>query len=140
VVPPADPQAAWLSVCRDLGKLGMGAQSLRDHSVLERQEGAVLRVGFASERTLKRGRQTVGQADVLQAVGRHFPGVVRLDATLRGPSAGAQTGRERSEAAKAAHLELLWQEARADPRIAEAVTRLGATIDKIIPLSEPEES
>jgi len=140
VEPPADPAAAWQAACRDLGALGMGVQVLKDHSVLVGQQGAVLQVGFASQRTLKRGRQVVGQPKVLQTVQRHFPGVVRLDAILRGDNNGAQqTGRERLDAAKQAHLEQLWAEARAEPRISEAVRRLGATIHEVIPLSEPEE-
>ncbi len=140
VLSPVDLQASWQAFCHDLGDLGMGAQSLRDHSVLERQDGAVLRVGFASERTLRRGRQVVSQANVLAAVQRHFPGVGRLEAVLRASADSGQTRRERTEAAKAAHLEQLWEEARSEPRIAEAVSRFGATIHQVIPLSEPEKS
>ncbi len=136
---PEDPQGAWQEVCAGLSDLGMEAQVVRDHSVFECMEGVVLQVGFSSERTMKRGREAMGNADILARVQARFPGVNRLEAVRR-DGGKEQTGRERNDARKQAHLETLWEEARVDPRIAEAVHRLGATIQEVIPLSEPEES
>ncbi len=135
--PPADPQVAWEQVLADLGTLGIRSQVVRDHSILDRVDGAVLRVAFSSERTLKRGREALADQDLLRAVQARFPQVRRLEACRR-RQADTQTGRERSEAALAAWRETLWEEARVDPLILEACDRLGARIEDVIPLSRPE--
>jgi hypothetical protein len=133
----APGQALWQALCEDLESLGMSAKVVRDHSVFECRDGAVLRVGFTTELILKRGRTALARPDVLALAQRRFPGVVKLEAVRR--VAGAQqTGREISEARRQEHLEVLWEEARKDPRIAEVVTRLGAKIHEVIALGEPE--
>jgi len=103
--------------------------------LLEYNQG-VMEMGFASERTLKRGGQLTGSSDLLRYGQIFFPELKRIHVRMRPEDSGALTAKESTEKWKKERDQSLWDETKADPAIQELCTRLDGTIESVTALED----
>ena len=133
-----DNEARYRDFLTRLRKEGLRYDVMIEYSVFDGQHGDTLHIAFREGFLLSRGKHLVEDRTVVELARRMFPGVRRLEASVREGDQG-KTRREARAERRERHRESLWQEAKKDEVIQNLLKTLDAEIEDVVPLSFPEE-
>ncbi|MBX2797197.1 MAG: DNA polymerase III subunit gamma/tau [Myxococcales bacterium] len=116
-------EAKWKALTESWKTLGPAAKRLATGTPMRRNRTLVVKV--PAGRALAEARRVKGEAEVMGAVRRHFPGIEALDVA---PMEGTGT--------KAEHARALEKEVREDPEFQRIIETLGAEVDMVTSLRD----
>jgi len=126
----------YLSFLSRVRELGGAFRTLSENSANGGYKGGRLSVMFASERTLKRGKEIVRDPQVIAIAKELFDGFNSFEPVLRSVDDTTQTVREKEQSDLREYEQLLWREAEEDPAIQLVCDRLGGVIERVTPIGE----
>ena len=140
VGPEDDAQTRYGAVLDLLEGVDLSWASLVEHSVALSWSGQELKVAFASQFQLDRGRPRVTGAQLRPVLAHAFPGLTRVEAVLREqPDGRPETRHEARKAARARYVEELRQEIDGDPAISRLRVQLGLVLHDFEPKDSGEQ-